>query len=277
MIFLKYKSKNSSVFFLEDLLSKLGYKLTVNKYFGKDTLNAVYDFQKKNKLVVDGIVGPKTWSKLLKKEQEIFKFNSQFLSEKDLIEFSQIFNLELAIVKAVNEVESSGKGFLVDGRPKILFEGHVFWNELVKRKINTEKYLTSNNKDVLYKAWTKKYYKGGAGEYLRLEKASKIINSEDCKQAAYCSASWGAFQIMGYHYEKLGYKSIWEFVDKMNENEGEHLKAFGLYLENFRLIQLLKQKKWAAFAKAYNGKNYAINQYDTKLEKAYEKYKNLKI
>lgn len=275
MILVRYQSQNSTVYFLEDLLTKLGYRLTVNNYFGKDTLTAVYDFQKKNKLVVDGIVGPKTWSVLLKKESEVFDFNNKFLSEKDLVAFAKNFNLELETVKAVNEVESSGKGFLIDGKPKILFEGHVFWKQLLSRKIDPKKILNKNNEDVLYQSWTKKFYKGGSGEYLRLEKAAKIIDSDECEEAAYCSASWGAFQIMGYHYEKLGYQSIWEFVDRMNKNEGEHLNAFGLYLKEFELIPLLQKKKWAAFAKAYNGKNYAINKYDVKLEKAYLKYQEL--
>jgi hypothetical protein len=253
----------------------LGYKITINKYFGKDTLQSVLDFQKKNKLVIDGIVGPKTWYVLLLKSAEIFENNNKFLSEKNLIEFSTLYNLDLAIVKAVNEVESRGKGFLIDGRPKILFEGHVFWKELIKRNINPAKTITSKNSDVLYKKWTKKFYKGGSGEYLRLEKASKIVNSDKCKEAAYCSASWGSFQIMGYHYKDLGYASIWEFVDKMNLNEEEHLRAFGLYLKKNNLISLLQNKKWATFAKAYNGKNYAINKYDVKLERAYKKYKNI--
>ena len=275
MNILKYKSQNSTVFLLEEILFKLGYKITINKYFGKDTLQSVLDFQKNNKLVIDGIVGPKTWSALLLKSAEIFENNSKFLSEKNLIEFSTLYNLDLAIVKAVNEVESRGKGFLIDGRPKILFEGHVFWKELIKRNINPEKILTSKNSDVLYKKWTKKFYKGGSGEYFRIERASKIVNSDKCKEAAYCSVSWGSFQIMGYHFKDLGYATIWEFVEKMNLNESEHLLAFGKYLKKFNLIPLLQKKKWASFAKAYNGKDYAINGYDTKLEKAYKKYSKL--
>lgn len=48
------------------LNKKDGYKLKVDGIFGSATLSAVKKFQKKNKLVVDGIVGKKTWSKLYK-------------------------------------------------------------------------------------------------------------------------------------------------------------------------------------------------------------------
>ncbi|UOB18746.1 N-acetylmuramidase domain-containing protein [Abyssalbus ytuae] len=269
---LRYKSYDPSVYLLEELLNKLGYNVYISNYFGIDTHNAIKDFQQKNNLVVDGIVGLKTWSKLLEAEQEFLKYNAKLLSEQDLIEFSQTYNLDLAVVKAVNEIESSGKGFLTDGRPKILFEGHIFWRELKNRGIDPSTLVNNNSKDVLYDKWTKKYYLGGSGEYKRLEKALKLSPAGEVHDAAYCSASWGAFQIMGYHYNSLGYNSIDDFVKKMYDHEREHLRAFGKFLEVNNLIRHLKNKDWTKFAKGYNGTGYKLNKYDEKLEKAYKKY-----
>lgn len=271
---IRYKSRGFSVYFLEELLSKLGYKVYISYYFGLDSHHAIKDFQQKNNLVIDGIVGLKTWSKLFVAEQEFLAHNSKFLSENDLINFANEYNLELAAVKAVNEVESSGKGFFVDGQPKILFEGHVFWRELKKRKIDPNTLLDKNSKDVLYKKWTRKYYLGGTKEYTRLEKAANLKNSKEVHNAAYSSASWGSFQIMGYHYQSLGYKSINDFVSKIKKHEREHLKAFGKFLEVNNLIAHLKNKNWAKFARGYNGSGYEINKYDQKLAKAYKKYNN---
>lgn len=230
------------------------------------------DFQQKNDLVVDGIVGLKTWSKLLAAEQEFTEFNHKLLSEQDLIDFAMQYKLEVATAKAVNEVESGGKGFLVDGRPKILFEGHVFWKELKKRNIDPETLLGEESANVLYKKWTKKYYLGGVNEYLRLEQAATLSDDRETHEAAYCSASWGAFQIMGYHYKSLGYTDIDEFVSKLSDHEREHLKAFGKFLEANNLIVHLQNKSWTKFARRYNGPAYKKNQYDKKLEKAYLKY-----
>ena len=274
---IRYRSRGEAVYLLEEILVKLGYEVYVSQYFGKDTHNAVKDFQSKNNLIVDGIVGPKTWSKIISKEQSLQQFNDQFLSEQDLIDFGVVHNLELAVVKAVNQVESRGKGFFLDGKPAILFEGHVFWRQLKKRGIDPNTLVSEESKDVLYKSWTRKHYLGGSREYSRLEKAANLSDVQAVKEAAYCSASWGAFQIMGYHYESLGYTSIDEFVDKMYKHEREHLDAFGKfisanYYKSKQLIHWLRTKHWANFARAYNGPGYKQNKYDLKLEKAYKMY-----
>ncbi|MBQ4821029.1 N-acetylmuramidase family protein [Aquimarina sp. MMG016] len=270
---IRYRSRGEEVNFLEQILNKLGYNVFVSNFFGKDTDLAVKDFQRKNNLVVDGVVGLKTWTKLINAEKATLDYLDKLLSEKDLVDFAKQYDLELAVVKAVNEVESNGKGFLIDGRPRILFEGHVFWRELEKRKINPVDFVNDFTDNVLYKKWTKKHYSGGSGEYSRLEKAAGMSDLQGVHDAAYSSASWGAFQIMGYHFKNLGYSSIDSFVSKMYENEGKHLEAFGLFLEKNNLIRHLKSKNWAAFAKGYNGPGYKQNKYDEKLEKAYKKYK----
>lgn len=59
--------KGSNGVYVEVLQKKLndaGYNLAVDGDFGNKTLEAVKDYQKVNGLVVDGIVGAKTWEKL---------------------------------------------------------------------------------------------------------------------------------------------------------------------------------------------------------------------
>ena len=68
---LRYRSRDQEVYFLEELLQKMGYEIYVSTYFGVDTDKAVKNFQQKNDLVVDGIVGLKTWSKLLAQENSL--------------------------------------------------------------------------------------------------------------------------------------------------------------------------------------------------------------
>lgn len=274
---IRYRSRGQDVHYLEEILKKLGYKVYVSEFFGKDTDVAVKDFQRKHNLVIDGIVGLKTWSKLIEVKKDLTAFNNKLLSEQDVKDFANQYGLELAMIKAVNEIESNGKGFLVCGRPRILFEGHIFWRELVKRGINAKQFVSDNNKDVLYKKWTKIHYKGGPGEYDRLEKAINISINKDFEAAAYCSASWGSFQIMGYHYATLGYPSIGDFVSKMYEHEREHLGAFGKFIETTsfkgkKLIDWVKEKNWARFAEGYNGPAYKKNKYDSKLKNAYLRY-----
>ena len=63
---LKKGSQGSDVTELQKLLNNNGYNLTVDGDFGKNTLAAVQDYQKKNGLKVDGIVGTNTWGALTK-------------------------------------------------------------------------------------------------------------------------------------------------------------------------------------------------------------------
>ena len=274
---LKHRSRGEAVYILEELLVRLGYGVFVSQYFGTDTREAVKDFQLKNNLVVDGLVGSKTWSTLIEKDQQLILFNDKFLSESDVKEFAEQFKLDIAVVKAVNSVESRGKGFLTHGRPVILFEGHVFWKELEIRGINPNSYVLDRYKDVLYKRWTKNFYRGGAEEYTRLEKAAGMSDKSEFHDAAYCSASWGSFQIMGYHYKALGYVSIDHFVSQMYDHEREHLSAFGKFISvnevsGKPLVDWLREKKWAKFARGYNGVGYQQNKYDIKLQKAYDSF-----
>jgi len=61
---LRKNAKGESVKWLQYQLNKHGYGLTVDGSFGNKTEAAVKDFQKKNNLVVDGIVGKNTFGKL---------------------------------------------------------------------------------------------------------------------------------------------------------------------------------------------------------------------
>ncbi|EJL74314.1 N-acetylmuramidase domain-containing protein [Chryseobacterium populi] len=272
MKLLKYYTKAPEVLTLCEILYKLGYNIKISDSFNLEVDAAVKDFQRKNSLVVDGIVGIKTWTVLLQKNSAPVNTTDKFLKESDLITFADQYRLELAAVKAVNEIESSGKGFLINNKPKILFEGHIFWNELRKRGIDPNTYYNASSKDILYPKWTKIYYQGGVKEYDRLNEAIGLGNNPTFKDAALSSASWGSFQIMGFHAKSLDYTDVNDFVSKMEINEGEHLKAFGKFLEKNGLLIHLRNKNWANFAKGYNGGGYKLNKYDEKLAKAYVKY-----
>jgi len=175
----------------------------------KDTVNydiMVRDFQRKNKLAVDGIVGKGTWSKL--QDENARQTATLRLTEEDFKRCAEILGVEVAAVKAVQEVETGGRGgFFAPGRPAILFEGHIFWSQLKKHGLNPEDYV-KGNEDILYPKWTKSHYKGGIGEYERLKKALAIH-----EKAAACSASWGLFQIMGFNYAACGCKNLHGFSE----------------------------------------------------------------
>ena len=62
---LYYGANGDEVKELQQYLNKNGYNLAVDGGFGEKTLSAVKDYQQKNGLTVDGIVGSNTWGSLL--------------------------------------------------------------------------------------------------------------------------------------------------------------------------------------------------------------------
>jgi N-acetylmuramidase len=183
------------------------------------------------------------------------------ITDEQYKEAAALLRCEVAAVKAVTEVESSGRGFLPDGKVKILFEPHIFWQELKKRNI------TPVVRDICYPKWKTGAYGKMSEQWPKLERAVQIN-----KDAALCSASWGLFQIMGQYWSETGVASLDEFVMMMKRTDYEHLMLFcGLILTR-KLDDEMREKRWADFALRYNGSGYKANNYDTKLEAAYEKY-----
>ncbi|WP_337263331.1 MULTISPECIES: N-acetylmuramidase family protein [unclassified Serratia (in: enterobacteria)] len=171
-------------------------------------------------------------------------------------------SVPVAAIHAVAEVESAGSGLLPDGRPKILFERHVFLRQLSAAGIQT---------DGLPSDLANKQpggYSGGVAEHERLERAAKIHRA-----SALQSCSWGAFQLMGYHWQRLGYPSLQDFINAMYRGEAAHLDAFVRFiLADNGLLKALRALDWPDFARRYNGPGYAANQYDKKMAAAFKKY-----
>jgi hypothetical protein len=186
------------------------------------------------------------------------------LTFSDIRKASATLGVTAATVKAVIDVESAGFGFLTDGRPRILFEGHVFWRELKKRGVDPAP-LSKTYPSIVYPSWDRSKYRTSAGEWDRLNMAIPINH-----EAALCSASWGLFQIMGFNHNLCGFATVIGFVAAMNESEASQLDAFCKFIESQKLSRYLAALDWAGFAAKYNGAGYALNKYDTKLAAAYE-------
>lgn len=174
--------------------------------------------------------------------------------------------VDVPAIKAVAEVESGGSGFLSDGKPVILFEPHVFWKQLRAQGIDPNT-VQKGNEDILYPIWGSKPYGGSSKQHERLDRATKINRT-----AALQSASWGKFQIMGYHWKTCGCSSLQDFINKMYQSEDMHLHLFTNYIKNSFLDDELRVHDWKGFARSYNGALYWKNNYDSKLKAAYQKY-----
>ena len=182
------------------------------------------------------------------------------LSEKDYEQSARELQCETAALKAVVDIESRGSGFLPDGRPKILFEAHIF-SRFTKHKFDEDfPHISSPG-------WNRSLYKGGKGEWDRLAEA---VNLD--RRAALMACSWGLFQIMGFNFTLCGFTTIEAFVEAMKGGEDRHLDAFVAFIKTVHLDDELRRHDWAGFARGYNGPGFRANRYDTKLNLAYQKY-----
>lgn len=243
---------------LQQILGRAGFNVAMTGLYDDATVQAVRNAQARAGLVQDGKCGPKTRAYLLGFE------TGRMLREQDLQRAAETLDLPLPAIKAVNSVESRGSGFLPDGRAVILFERHVFWEQLKAAGIDP----ATVNAPVTVLSRDRGGYAGGTAEYARLATARRIHEA-----AAISATSWGLFQIMGYHWKALGYASALDFATQMQASEGDQLDAFVRFLQvNGSLLTALRAQKWAAFAKGYNGPDYAVNLYDVKLAREFDRF-----
>lgn len=266
---LRHGDRSQAVLMLQKNLNKNGANVVPDGVYGDATEAAVRAYQVKVGLVADGVAGTKTQASLAGGDC------TQLLRNNDLVVAAERLGVPLASIYAVNEVESKGKGFLENGKPVILFERHIMHRQLAtarnagddpaELKRHADQLATANPALVNPKPGG---YIGGTAEHQRLAMARLIDDT-----AALESASWGAFQIMGFHWKRLGYASVQDFVAAMSAGESQQFDAFTRFIETDpALHKALKARKWAEFARIYNGPDYLRNLYDTKLQRAYKRH-----
>lgn len=255
-------SRGLAVRNLQAALKLAGFDIHIDGDFGEQTERAVAAYQRRAGLVDDGVAGPKTLAALAGRD------TARYLKRQDLQQAADRLGVPLASVMAVNQVESRGEGFAANGRPVILFERHVMRRQLLAHGVDefTVGALSAARPGLVN--IQPGGYIGGTAEHQRLAQAQQIH-----AVAALESASWGLFQIMGYHWQRLGYHDAQHFANTMALSEAAQLDAFVTYIETDpALHKALKGRKWAEFARRYNGPAYARNLYDVKLARAYAQF-----
>ncbi|MBI2382335.1 MAG: DUF3380 domain-containing protein [Gammaproteobacteria bacterium] len=266
MAILKHGDHGAAVTELQRWLNYYGATLPTDGWFGDATEAALVAFQRKMGLIADGCAGRATLVAL-----SLGTVPSKRLLAAEVKAVAEHLQVHPAALCAVLDVESRGEGFLPDGRPAILFERHVFYKRLAAAGAEVEGLAA---RFPMLVNPQRGGYAGGSAEWLRLTNAQGLAGEHSA--AAYESCSWGLFQIMGYHWARVGYGSCAEFVAAMDLGEPAHLVAFARFVESDpALLKALRARKWADFAKLYNGPAYKENRYDVKLASAFEHHDRL--
>ncbi|GAB3032690.1 N-acetylmuramidase family protein [Spirosoma pulveris] len=182
------------------------------------------------------------------------------LTLTDYQQAAKSLNTEVAVIRAVTEVESGGQGFLSTGRVVIRFEPHLF-HRFTQGQFDASHPLISFKK-------LRAGYPTSALHSWQLYDEAKVLNL----QAARMATSFGLFQILGSNWPDCGCKSLAEFITRMSKSEAEQLNLFCNLITNWGLDDELRNHQWARFARIYNGKDFKLMNYDSKLGNAYKKF-----
>lgn len=169
-------------------------------------------------------------------------------------------DVEPEALAAFIDVESGGKGFNDDGRLIIQFEPSWFRKH--------EPYAPSGK-------WSVNKVDVQSKEWLAFNDAF-AINPESAMK----STSIGLGQVMGYHYERLGYSTVGEMWDDAKKGEDRQIFQMAEFINTDRILyDALKRKDWHTVAVRYNGarykemaKKWGREPYNISMQKAYDKY-----
>jgi hypothetical protein len=171
-----------------------------------------------------------------------------------------LIGCNIPALEAVIMVEAAANGFDSEGRPKALFEPHIFYRHLTKLG-DKSLLMRAERAGLAYPKWGTQPYPRDS--YPRIEAACAI--DEDF---ALQSTSWGLPQILGENYGAAGYSSAKEMVLAFMTGEDEQIAAMARFISvNRGMADALERLDWRVFKDDYNGPG--SDAYVANLERAY--------
>ena len=189
------------------------------------------------------------------------------LAQGDIGEAARWLGAPTAALLAFIEVETAGRGFDSQNRPKMLFEPHVFWRELGASGARE----LAAKLGVAYSSWGAKPYPKES--YTRLKTAQTVHASKALR-----SASWGLGQILADKHAICGHATEEDFVRANMQGEREQLLCMTALMIAWGIPKMLagkdltKKESWAPAAKKWNGSGYAKHDYHGRMADAFVKH-----
>ena len=173
---------------------------------------------------------------------------------KAISDFANKHNIDENLLNAVISVEAGNNGFGLDAVLKIRFEVHLLLDDYpgLNRwfKTGTPKYLDHYYKFPSYSTLWRKVHTGNQwDEYTALLTAAFQIQNK-----AFEYASFGKFQIMGFHFAKLGFSSALEMFTHMSQGDDNDTSVGLRFIKSdWNLLSALQQRDIDRFIRGYNG------------------------
>ena len=248
---ISYGSKGSDVTELQKLLNQNGYSLDEDGNFGPKTQAAVKDYQQKNNLDVDGIVGNNTWGALTKAStgttstQSTTTANTGFQNsayqESDVVKQAQAL-LQQQMANKPGEYTSSWQTQLTD---------------ILQQLQNREDFSYDLNSDALYQQYANQYAQQG-----------KMAMMDTMGQAQAMTGGYG-----NSYAQSVGQQAYQGYMQQLNDKVPE---LYQLALSKYQM-EGDEMKDQAALIAQMEDRDYGryqdqLNQYYTELNQAYDRY-----
>lgn len=178
---------------------------------------------------------------------------------------AQALDVPAAHIMALVAVEASGETFWdIDGEMLVPVRHEAHWfGKLTAYRFN------KSHPDLSCFNWTPELAaKTRAGAWDQVRRAAALD-----LQAAYESTSWGGPQVMGFHWKRLGYLSVEEFVGSMSsKGDDGQMDAFARFVDADDILQFaLRTGDWDTVEIRYNGGGYG-GAYAEKMRQAVKLY-----
>ena len=263
-------SQGSDVKYLQEFLNTQGHSLAVDGIFGDKTLAAVKDYQSKNGLTVDGIVGTNTWGSIDKLSAGSGSGSSGSTSAntansantsnaftyKDYAESDAVKNAGTAAQNAANAVANYGS---------FTYGNEGLYNDVMNKILNREKFSYDFNGDALYQQYKDKYIKQG-----------KMAMGDAIGQASAMTGGYGNSyaQSVGQQAYQANLENLNDMIPELYQMALDKYNTEGQDLYNqFGMLQSDRSQKYGEWSDGYNraltDRSYYQGLYDS--ERTYDR------
>ena len=259
----QYGSQGETVRQLQRALNHAGYSLDVDGGFGTKTKAAVIDYQKKNGLAVDGVVGTETWGSLNKAQPKTTVKTNTAPANTSLYKAydpstNKVYTNAVAALEAAKK-NAPKYASTYDGQLKDLYE----------QIVNRDKFTYDINADALYKQYADQYMQKG-----------ELAMMDAAGQAAAMTGGYGSS-----YGQAVGQQTYNAYLQQLNDIVPElYDRAYGKYqdegdkmLQQYEMLGDLRDDEYNKYNDAYSKwlaeRDYAQGNADTAYERGYNQWK----
>ena len=278
---IQFGSQGGEVKDLQKLLNQNGYSLSEDGIFGSQTQSAVKDYQKKNNLAVDGIVGNKTWSALTGAvaganaasnankpfEYDDFSYDDFQYDDFQYDDFSYDQYQESDAVKDAYEALNTQ---LAQKPGEYQSQWQSQLNEVVNKIMNREEFSYDLNGDALYQQYKDKYIQQG-----------KMAMGDAIGQASAMTGGYGNSyaQSVGQQMYQKELQNLNDIVPELYQMAYDKYNQEGQDLYNqFSVLGSQEERDYGRYRDSVtdwqNERGYLTDRYDSERNFDYSKYNN---